>query len=272
MIHLPAHRGLFLPDGQKPMPWLPGIDRQHPLADGAFGYWPLNEGAGLRTNEALNEKHGTLELGAGWSGSEYGHVVEYLATSNRINCGVDFVGAQGGAFIILYRKTDGTDRTSKPFGGYNASGTDRLIVHLPHSNGNVYWDWGGTSEGTTRVSQAWTSDTLWHVWAFTTGPRGMEIWLDGKLFNSNIANPTRTPNSGDFYIGGGSSSGINSDLAQTAGLIYFDRQISPNAIKALSADIFSVARPQSMARFESLTAAATRPPRAGVMIQPGVAA
>lgn len=78
------------------------------------------------------------------------------------------------------------------FGVSSGTGSDRMSGHVPYTDGTVYWDFGGSTAGATRVSVAGLTITQNDVWAFTTGPRGMEIWQNGRLRASNSANPTRT--------------------------------------------------------------------------------
>jgi hypothetical protein len=75
-------------------------------------------------------------------------------------------------------------------------------------SGNAYFDFGGVSEGSTRTSGAVdTSAGAVACYVGTTGPRGMELWRNGRLVNSNGANPTRTVTTdrpfaaGDLYLG-----------------------------------------------------------------------
>lgn len=84
-------------------------------------------------------------------------------------------------------------------------------IYLPYSpDGNVYWRWGGNSAGTSSLavgSLAFASDDWW---AFTSGPRGMEIWQNGVLKGSNSAGSavSRVDGSTNLVWGGGSSAGV----------------------------------------------------------------
>ena len=75
------------------------------------------------------------------------------------------------------------------FEGNNASGARAINVHLPWSNGSVYWDCGGAGGGYDRIDKA--ADTLafegrWNHWAFTknTVTGSMKIYLNGVLWHS----------------------------------------------------------------------------------------
>ncbi|MBL0084719.1 MAG: hypothetical protein IPP37_20785 [Saprospiraceae bacterium] len=68
-------------------------------------------------------------------------------------------------------------------------GNRQIMIHLPWSNGNVYWDCGNDGSGYNRINKAANVSDYegkWHFWAFTknvtTG--SMKIYLDGVLFHS----------------------------------------------------------------------------------------
>lgn len=94
-------------------------------------------------------------------------------------------GASSGAFL-------GVDAASPAATSNNAN------VYLPYQiDGKVYWRWGaGEVEGTGSLSVASLSFAPTDWWAFTAGPRGMEIWQNGHLVGSNSASPTRTGTTG----------------------------------------------------------------------------
>jgi hypothetical protein len=77
-------------------------------------------------------------------------------------------------------------------GSSSATLTDRLGGHFPYSDGNIYWDFGGTTAGTTRLSVAAGTVQPTDTMVLTAGPRGMEIWRNGSLLASQGGSPTRT--------------------------------------------------------------------------------
>ncbi|MFN8318923.1 MAG: peptide-N-glycosidase F-related protein [Saprospiraceae bacterium] len=65
----------------------------------------------------------------------------------------------------------------------------QLMIHLPWSNSNVYWDCGNDGTGYNRINKAALNPEFegkWHFWTFTknavTG--SMKIYLDGVLWHS----------------------------------------------------------------------------------------
>lgn len=75
------------------------------------------------------------------------------------------------------------------FEGTNGSGARHINLHLPWSDGNIYWDCGADAGGYDRISKPANANDYrgrWTHWAFTknatTGQ--MKIWMDGTLFHS----------------------------------------------------------------------------------------
>lgn len=74
------------------------------------------------------------------------------------------------------------------FEAYDASGRRVLNVHLPWSDGTVYWDAGrNDTQGPDRISKAANPQDYegrWHHWAFVKNATSgtMTIYLDGELF------------------------------------------------------------------------------------------
>lgn len=74
------------------------------------------------------------------------------------------------------------------FEGHNAAGQRELNVHLPWSNGRVYWD-AGYAGGYDRIDAAATEadyEGQWNHWAFTKDATAgtMAIYLNGALWHS----------------------------------------------------------------------------------------
>lgn len=140
--------------------------------------------------------------------------------------------------VIGYRKTDSTLRTAAAFGVENGAGPDvttRCGAHLPYSDGVVYWDFGGVTAGSTRVtysSGVFGDDT----WVFTVGARGMEIWQNGFLRASNAATPTRTSTTNPMLLfsGQGNVGAGISDLAQVTDFKLYPTQVSKELCRFLS--------------------------------------
>jgi hypothetical protein len=103
----------------------------------------------------------------------------------------------------------------------------------------VYWDFGGSLEGTTRLSVSGLTFGD-NIWVFTTGARGMEIWQDGIRRASNTANPTRTATTTDDFMLGSGPSAIVSDPADCYFFYLYSRQLSPEECRWISGEPYSM--------------------------------
>ena len=148
--------------------------------------------------------------------------------------------------LILKKDRDGSHRTGGAFGIVSTSGAANFCgAHIPYTDGTVYWDYGGQTGGTSRISVAGLTFGD-DIWVFTAGPRGMEIWQNGSRRASQAGHATRsTANIFDFQLGNGnhlSSQTENSDLAEYAMFAVWNRQLDQNDIEHLSSDPWELVR------------------------------
>ena len=142
-----------------------------------------------------------------------------------------FPSASQATILILYRHRDTTLRGAALIGTLVQGGSfeSRITLGAPFSDGNVYWDYGGATEGTTRLSFAYTKDTAWHWWAATVGGGyGMRVYRDGLLLGSNSGTPSRTLNAS--HISFGADQFWGTDNADVAELFTFGRTLSPDEV------------------------------------------
>jgi hypothetical protein len=91
------------------------------------------------------------------------------------------------------------------FDAIDASGQRQANVHLPWSNGEVYWDCGNDGTGYDRINKAVPTvafEGKWSHWAFTknTTTGVMNIFLNGQLFHSGTGK-TKKMNFNVFRFG-----------------------------------------------------------------------
>lgn len=139
--------------------------------------------------------------------------------------------------LIGYEKSDGTPRASGAFGNTSVTVTHRCGVHLPFSDGEVYFDFAGIINGTTRVNTnthgAGNPVIGDDNWAFTTGHRGMEIWQNGiRIALAPLANPTRLAAANTLNFGTHATAA--SDLAYYKYFIVYGRQLTPEEIDVVN--------------------------------------
>lgn len=121
--------------------------------------------------------------------------------------------------------------------GLGTTKNREINIHLPWSDGNVYWDCGGDSLGNyDRIQKAATKSNAagrWNHWAFTknvsTGT--MAIYLNGSLWLSDTG-MHRMIHANEMLLGGAASSGIGwyGDVRQFA---MFDQALDSNQIVSI---------------------------------------
>lgn len=166
--------------------------------------------------------------------------VSFIASNSEsyVNFGAStFLSTTEVTISLWYKKNDGTLRESGGFGLGVPNDEHRCGAHFPWSDGNVYFDFGGASNGNTRVTATGSFDwsSMAH-WVFTAGPRGMEIWRNGILLASHGNAPTRTSNVADYRLG--THGYYGADLGKYEDFRIYGTQLSPH-------EILSIYDPQS---------------------------
>ncbi|HKK69128.1 MAG TPA: LamG-like jellyroll fold domain-containing protein, partial [Bacteroidales bacterium] len=100
------------------------------------------------------------------------------------------------------------------FEAKDSAGNRILNVHLPWSNGNVYWDAGYSNGSYDRIDKAADQSVYagsWNHWAFvkdaSTGT--MEIYLNGDLWHSGTGNTKSMEGITRFVLGGDKNTSPN---------------------------------------------------------------
>lgn len=196
-------------------------------------------------------------------GRKYGLSIRHTATTDITNLTDNFarvIPASGGhTFMIAYRKTDATLRASTAFGSNINSGTSWYQALLPYSDGNIYWRYGGTTEGTSQLTIASGGFTFGDdIWTFTTGPRGMEIWQNTLLRASNSGNATldNTTSSPLLRLPAGTAGGL-SDNCDIGFIMSWRKQITKSAIRELVINPWQVFESKVNRQFGSVTSGGT---------------
>jgi len=158
------------------------------------GHWKFDEGAGTTATDSSTKKNNGTITGAQWvagrvagalkfSGAEYVQIpaTAWSTIQNQVTIGLWVYGdvaAQPQAGVIFAAYQD------------PAVGNTRVVSsHCPYSNGNVYFDTGGTSAGYDRVNKVATAaeyEGSWQYWTFTKNAETGEqsIYLNGKLWHT----------------------------------------------------------------------------------------
>lgn len=90
------------------------------------------------------------------------------------------------------------DEDVLPVNTYALEGKDlndnrQINIHLPWSNGQMYWDCGNDGSGYDRINKTATASEIggqWNHWAFTKNANtgSMKIYLNGELWHSGTGN------------------------------------------------------------------------------------
>lgn len=142
-------------------------------------------------------------------------------------------------FVVHKLKTDATLRNRPFFNAGNTSETARLFI--PDNAGNVIFDYGGAGVGQRLLVSGLTvgDDT----WVARAGPQGLFIWQNGQLVGSYTAAAASRVNTSSFRFG---SDGSGSDPYRSRGILVYNRELSEQEVRILSADMlapFILARP-----------------------------
>ena len=98
-------------------------------------------------------------------------------------------------------------------GAMDAQGRRILNVHLPWSDGRVYWDAGNDGSGYDRIDKAATTANIegqWNHWAFVknTATGSMKIYLNGTLWHSGTGKTKPLAGITTFKFGSADNGGI----------------------------------------------------------------
>ena len=218
------------------------VDRANSL----YGLWS----AGRATDKGTLPFSGPTALGLAYRTTN--------ANAERATItGGAWVPASGGFTMLLSMRYGAALGTGQGAGiiGLGGSLSIRATAYLGET-GVVHFDYGGATDGVTRVSAAVaTADAGVARYVFSTGPRGMEIWRNGRLIASNSANPTRTVGSENFGVGdcyGGTSGNADYPLISA-----WTQQLSAEHCRAYSQNPWQLFAPEP--RRLSLSTAAAAP-------------
>lgn len=155
----------------------------------------------------------------------------------------DDASLTGGAVYTLlrYRDTTLTSRNGSFFGAEDSGTSSRRFgVHAPFADGTTYYDFGGATAGTTRVTWAGLGGKNVNKvsrWCMNAGAQGMQIFYDGILRASHTTPASRTNASANrlaAFTGNVSSiSTGESDLMDIFLLLIWNRGLATGEVREL---------------------------------------
>ncbi len=220
----------------------PNVNIDTPLTqDLVAAYW-FNELVDVPINSVDNQSAVSVTNGL-WTRGLHGDAYRSDATDVTVSLTADadtFIPTKNVTIILGYRKTDATSRAAYAFAVDTATGGEKCEAHLPYSDGTAYWHFGGNggSNAVSASSLTFGND----IWAVTAGDHGMEMWQNGVSVASSGTAVTRSATTGDFALG--LAAGVGSDLADFHHLHIWQRVLSDDEIRDVTADINILAQPE----------------------------
>jgi hypothetical protein len=142
--------------------------------------------------------------------------------------------------VLHWKKLDTTNRASAALSHRSNVIAGYLFLDLPNGSANVRFFYGGSGAGKELITGGLTFGD--DVWVVTVGARGMELWQNGILRNSNASNPTRTAQS-DYWGMFGGLGVFGSDFAESGCCLLYNRQLEIPELLELTADPWTPFRP-----------------------------
>ena len=171
-----------------------------------------------------------------------------------LNSSSGFFNATECSFLVVkeYRGTLGTGDGAGVV-ALGASLTKRGALYFGTA-GNVYFDFGGATNGVTRVSGTTsTSAGKTSVFLATTGPRGMRLFENGRLIGSNAASPVRTVDAALAFGLGDCYAGTSGNSAYTLA-VPWNVQLSDELARSISENPWQIFAPAKRVLFASASA------------------
>jgi hypothetical protein len=223
------------------------INFGYPLAQDLTALLLFNEGAGQATN-LMPQDPVTEQNSPTWGTSQAGGLVKIASATNMNWKWADptrLLVLDRATILFIRRFTDTTLRASATFGVDDPASAfgHRCGAHVPFSDGNVYWDFGGVT-GANRISFANAKSLLPESWAFRAGSLGSSIWLNGQKKASQGTAITRTSTSSlAFYVNGGNNTTIVGDFQEFFFFAVYKTELPDAAIQQWMADPFCMLMP-----------------------------
>lgn len=159
-----------------------------------------------------NQVQGTALLNHGLQSSKQEQVLS-LPSTGGVDLPLNSLSSVSNQITISFWAYGGDDlpRNTVVLEGKNANGDRHANVHLPWSNGRVYWDCGNDGSGNDRIDYAANANDYkgrWTHWAFTKDATSgeMMIYADGHLVHSGTGK-TKLIDIEDFRFGAANRSG-----------------------------------------------------------------
>ena len=189
---------------------------------GLVGYWPLNEGRGIRAGDSSGQNnHGTI-TGATWTNGKRGGALSFNGSSNWVNISNSTTLNQANFTAFAWFKT--TSNSDQKIISNNIS-----YHQLQTLNGHLRICVNGCTEGSTIVN-----DNKWHLAVVVGDATSIRAYLDGNSTAEITQSVSSNDMTGTFSIGkvgNGDSSYLFNGLIDDVRI--YSRALSASEIQSL---------------------------------------
>lgn len=161
-----------------------------PVGQGLVAHWALDESSGSVASDMSGNGHDGSVSGASWINGFDGNALDFNGSNSNVSLPSAAFSGIGDEFTIaMWVNGDLANPTANSiFYAADAGGNRLLNIHLPWSNGKVYFD-SGNSSGYNRIQKSATAaeyEGSWHHWVFTKNASTgvVSIYLDGALWHT----------------------------------------------------------------------------------------
>ncbi len=184
------------------------------LTSGLVGYWPFN-GPDISGTTAYDRSgqnnNGTLYNNPSGAIGKVGQAINFNGSNQYVSA--PFNGFSSGMTDVTisfwaYPRSSGTNNAL--FSESTDDTSNRLLIHFPWSDNNIYWDFGNISAG-GRLSVGF-NPTWFNQWGFYTFTAqngvGMKVYRNGSLLASSGSSSAFSPAGRSLYLANLQTTGV----------------------------------------------------------------
>lgn len=139
---------------------------------------------------------------------------------------------------MIRRLTDTTLRTGAVFGG-NTIAARRIGAHCPWSDGNIYWDFGGTSSPNRLTVSGLSWNTLVESFVFVAGNKGSAVYRNGIKVGSQSTGISRTTSASDAFTINDGNGALSTTREEINSFIVINDQWSDEMVRWWAAEPYA---------------------------------
>jgi hypothetical protein len=181
----------------------------------ALAWYKFDTGSGTVAVDSAGSGYDGDITGCTWVSGKYGSALSFdAAAGDRVHVAHDVLSAITDQITVaLWQYGDPAVQPAADYcfdasrGLVNSEQTNILRVHIPHADGSVYFDAGGSHvDGFDRIGKAAAPEEYegqWNHWAFTKNVTDgtMKIYLNGQLWHSGSGMTEPLSGNTEFAIG-----------------------------------------------------------------------